>query len=127
MTIFVNILIENLILIIFRGVNQFMQKNQALTLVDNQPADAETELLCLSDRKVEFKEASERADKSELYVFSDAPDQFGVVNGETNMHYRVNLKTQDAKFYADCECADFTYRRRLCKHIAAVLSEILFG
>jgi hypothetical protein len=103
-----------------------MVKNIGLRIVNNG-LTAGSDMICLSDRKVEFKEAAERADRSELYVFADAPDRFGVVNGESKAHYRVNLKTIEARFYADCECADFTYRKRLCKHIAAVLSELLFG
>lgn len=104
-----------------------MQNHQVFTVVPSQPVKIGTEMICLTDRKVEFKAASERADKGELFVFCDAPDRFGVVNGESKNHYKVNLKTIDGKIYSDCECADFTYRRRVCKHIAAVLSEILFG
>lgn len=103
------------------------ETSSVFTVVGSQSFRVGTEMICLTDRKVEFKEASERADKSELYVFADAPDRFGVVNGKSKAHYKVNLKTIEGKIYSDCECADFTYRHRLCKHIAAVLSEVLFG
>ena len=93
----------------------------------NRSFAVDSEMLCLTDRKREFKQASERAEKFELYVFCDAPDRYGVVNGESKDHYCVNLKTVEGRIYADCECADFVYRKRLCKHIAAVIDEILFG
>jgi hypothetical protein len=104
-----------------------MVKNFELKVVKRDAFLLGSEMVSLSGRKLEFKEAAERADKSELYVFCDSPDRFGVVNGETKQHYRVNLKTIEANIYADCECPDFTYRKRVCKHIAAVISEVLFG
>lgn len=87
----------------------------------------DSEMVCLTDRKQEFKQASERAEQSELYVFCDAPDRYGVVNGASKASYGVNLKTRKGRIYAECDCADFVYRKRLCKHIAAVIDEILFG
>ncbi|HEY8561504.1 MAG TPA: SWIM zinc finger family protein [Pyrinomonadaceae bacterium] len=104
-----------------------MVNNFELKIVNQQPHVFDSEMLCLTDRKQEFKQASERAEKSELYVFCDAPDRYGVVNGESKENYGVNLKTRKGRIYADCECADFVYRKRLCKHIAAVIDEILFG
>lgn len=85
------------------------------------------EMISLAGRKLEFKAASERADASELYVFNDGPDVFGVVNGETKQHYSVLLKTVSGQLCASCECPDYLYRKRVCKHIAAVISESLFG
>ena len=105
----------------------FMVDNLELRIVNNEHHLFASEMLCLSERKKEFKQASERAEKSELYVFCDAPDRYDVVNGESRVNYGVNLKTNEGRIYADCECADFVYRRRLCKHIAAVIDEILFG
>jgi hypothetical protein len=104
-----------------------MVNNFELKVINNEPIIFDSEMLCLTDRKQEFKQASERAEKSELYVFCDAPDRYGVVNGESKINYGVNLKTDQGRIYADCECGDFCYRRRLCKHIAAVIDEILFG
>jgi hypothetical protein len=104
-----------------------MVDNFELKIIKNEYLNFDSEMLCLTDRKQEFKQASERAEKSELYVFCDAPDRYGVVNGESKLGYGVNLKTNEGRIYADCECADFVYRKRLCKHIAAVIDEILFG
>lgn len=104
-----------------------MVNNFELKIVNSERFTFNSEMLCLTDRKQEFKHASERAEQSELYVFCDAPDRYGVVNGESKENYGVNLKTNQGRIYADCECADFCYRRRLCKHIAAVIDEILFG
>lgn len=104
-----------------------MINNFELKPVTDQSFMFDSEMLCLTDRKKEFKQASKRAEKSELYVFFDAPDRFGVVNGESKANYDVNLKIREGRIYADCECADFVYRKRLCKHIAAVIDEILFG
>ena len=104
-----------------------MVNNFELKIVKNENFGFDSEMLCLTDRKGEFKQASERAEKSELYVFFDAPDRYGVVNGESKENYGVNLKTSQGRIYAGCECADFVFRKRLCKHIAAVIDEILFG
>ena len=104
-----------------------MVNNFELQVVKPENFYFDTEMLCLTDRKQEFKQASERAEKSELYVFADAPDRYGVVNGESKEIYGVNLKTRKGRIFADCDCADFVFRKRLCKHIAAVIDEILFG
>jgi len=104
-----------------------MVNNFELKVVTNKSHLFNTEMLCLTDRKQEFKQASARAEQSELYVFCDAPDRYGVVNGESKVNYGVNLKTVEGRIYADCDCADFVYRKRLCKHIAAVIDEIIFG
>ena len=104
-----------------------MVNNFELKVATNESLIFNSEMLCLTDRKQEFKQASARAEKSELYVFCDAPDRYGVVNGESKENYGVNLKTTGGRIFADCECADFVYRKRLCKHIAAVIDEILFG
>ena len=104
-----------------------MVNNFELKVVNEDRFPFDSEMLCLTDRRKEFRQASERAEQSELYVFCDAPDRYGVVNGESKVNYGVNLKTAEGRIYADCECADFVYRKRLCKHIAAVVDEILFG
>jgi hypothetical protein len=104
-----------------------MVNNFELKTVTGEVALFDSEMLCLTDRRREFKQASERASNSDLCVFCDAPDRYVVVNGESKVNYGVNLKTADGRIYADCDCADFVYRRRLCKHIAAVIDEILFG
>jgi hypothetical protein len=104
-----------------------MVNNFELKIVNGESHFYDSEMLCLTDRKREFKQASERAEQSELYVFCDAPDRYGVVNGDSKVNYGVNLKTAGGRIFADCECADFVYRKRLCKHIAAVIDEILFG
>jgi hypothetical protein len=104
-----------------------MVNNFELKVVNDERFTFDSEMLCLTDRRQEFRQASERAEQSELYVFCDAPDRYGVVNGESKVNYGVNLKTAEGRIYADCECADFVYRKRLCKHIAAVVDEILFG
>jgi hypothetical protein len=103
-------------------VNNFESKT---VIIDSSLFDSE--MLCLTDRKQEFKQASERASQSQLSVFYDAPSRYGVVNIKSKVNYGVNLKTVDGRIYVDCECADFVYRKRLCKHIAAVIDEILFG
>ena len=104
-----------------------MVNNFELKVAQRGHFEFDSEMLCLTDRKREFRQASDRAEKSDLYVFCDAPDRYGVVNGKTKDHYRINLKTAEGRIFADCECADFVYRKRLCKHIAAVIDEILFG
>lgn len=86
-------------------------------------------MICLSDRKGEFAEALARAGKSDLEVFADwERDTFVVVNNDKANEYKVIFETRaDGKLYGDCECGDFTYRKRICKHIGEVLAESLFS
>lgn len=104
-------------------VNNFDLKDT----LNNESFTFDSEMLCLTDRKQEFKKASERASKSDLCVFCDAPDRYVVVNAEAKANYGVKLRTSDGRIYADCDCGDFVFRKRVCKHIAAVIDEILFG
>ncbi|HRH43439.1 MAG TPA: SWIM zinc finger family protein [Pyrinomonadaceae bacterium] len=94
---------------------------------NNESFTFDSEMLCLTDRKQEFKQASDRASKSDLCVFCDAPDRYVVVNIEARANYGVKLRTAEGRIYADCDCGDFVFRQRVCKHIAAVIDEILFG
>jgi hypothetical protein len=84
--------------------------------------------ICLSDRKGEFKEALKRANENEFDVYAGWDrDTFFVVNKEKNSEYRVEFETIDGKCFVECECKDFMYRKRVCKHIAAALQETMFG
>lgn len=86
------------------------------------------EMISLSNRKKEFFEAVKRGENSNLEVFEAWDmDSFVVVNRDNKNEYRVNLKHVDEMILADCECADFTFRGRVCKHIGAVLVDRLFG
>lgn len=86
------------------------------------------EMICLTERKKEFFEATQRADNSDLEVYVDfEPESYVVVNKDNGKEYRIKLKTAGGQSFADCECEDFTFRRRICKHISAVLTETLFG
>ncbi|MGC2239096.1 MAG: SWIM zinc finger family protein [Pyrinomonadaceae bacterium] len=83
---------------------------------------AKAEMLCVSARRIEFVPALERAAKSNLTVYADfEPDTFVVVNKDNGNEYRVNMKTIDGQLFSDCECEDYCYRRRVCKHIVEVI------
>lgn len=89
---------------------------------------AQTEMICLSERRREFIDAMTRAENSDLEVFNDwEKDCFVVVNHDNNKEYKVNFRTETGRLFSDCECADFVYRKRVCKHISAVLTYTLFG
>lgn len=90
-------------------------------------AQASRKSLCLSERKKEFVEALERGKNSNLEVFADwDKDAFVVVNLDNKAEYRVKLESHKGQLFAECECPDFTYRKRICKHVSEVLTDTLF-
>lgn len=84
-------------------------------------------MICLSERKTEFVEALQRGKDNKFEVYADwDKDAFVVVNLDNKAEYRVSLQTEGGKVYGDCECPDFSFRKRICKHISAVLVDALF-
>lgn len=91
-------------------------------------SENEPDMLCITDRKAEFIEALNRAEKSDLEVFADwEKDSFVVKNYTNDNEYRVNLDSANGKLFAECECKDYEFRKRICKHISAVLTDAMFG
>lgn len=89
------------------------------------PGDA---MICLSDRRDEFKAALKRSFENDLEVFADWDrDSFVVVNKTKKTEYPVKLETINGLVYASCGCKDFEYRRHVCKHIAETLSYTMFS
>ncbi len=83
--------------------------------------------ICLSDRRDEFRTALERGKDNRFDVFADWDrDAFVVVNLDNKNEYRVTLETNGGKLFAECSCNDFTYRKRICKHVSEVLTNALF-
>lgn len=84
--------------------------------------------ICLHDRKDEFRAAMKRGIDGNFEVFAGWDrDTFFVVNKDKNSEYRVEFETIEGKTYAQCECPDFIYRKRVCKHISYTLQEQFFG
>lgn len=84
--------------------------------------------ICLSDRKEEFKSALKRGVNNDFQVSNGwDKDTFFVRNQTNNSEYGVEFEAIDGKIYADCECPDALFRKRVCKHVAAVLEETFFG
>jgi hypothetical protein len=80
------------------------------------------DMLCISERRAEFVEALERGKSSNLEVFPDwERDSFVVVNHDKGNEYRVNMQSVNSQVFAECECPDYEFRKRVCKHIGAVL------
>jgi hypothetical protein len=97
-------------------------------VVNLEEFKAESEMICLSDRKPEFVSALQRAEKSNLEIYEDFEhDTFVVVNRSNNHEYRVALQSKDGAVFAKCTCADFTNRKRICKHIGETLANRMFG
>jgi hypothetical protein len=79
------------------------------------------------EKMSEFAEAVKRGADSSLVVYGDwERDTYVVVNKDSLRQYRVNLQTVDSTTHADCDCPDFIYRERICKHIASVLTGCMF-
>ena len=101
----------------------------------NMPAPVEVaapvkdRMICLSDRKTEFRAAFKRGLENDFEVYPDfEPDTFVVVNRTKQSEYRVRFETRaDGKTYAMCACRDFEFRKHVCKHQAEVLQDMFFG
>lgn len=90
-------------------------------------ARIDPKMICLSNRRREFAEALERGKDSRFEVYADwDKDAFVVVNLDNEAEYRVKLETYKGLLHASCECPDFQYKRRVCKHISEVLTDALF-
>lgn len=91
-------------------------------------AQVSQKMICLGERKSEFTEALNRGKDNRFEVYSDwDKDAFVVVNQDNGAEYRVRLETSRGKLYGECECPDFVYRKRICKHVGEVLTNALFG
>lgn len=75
------------------------------------PAD---KMICLSDRKDEFKAAMRRGIDDDLRVEADTEaDSFLVINRTNYSDYRVRLETREnGKTYSSCECKDYKLSHR---------------
>jgi hypothetical protein len=83
-------------------------------------------MICLSERKAEFTEALNRGKDNRFEVFADWDrDAFVVVNLDNKAEYRVKLETHREQLFASCDCPDFTFRKRICKHASEVLTNAL--
>lgn len=91
------------------------------------PAHTPNLSICLHDRQSEFTEAFKRGMTNEFEIQDgwDA-DTFFVTNRTNNSEYRIQFETIDGKTYAECECRDFIYRKRICKHLSFAFVEIYF-
>lgn len=86
------------------------------------------DMLSISDRRAEFVEALERGKNSRFEVFPYWDrDTFVVVNQDNKNEYHVELQTANGRLYGQCSCPDYTYRKRLCKHISEVLTTTIFS
>lgn len=82
----------------------------------------------LSERKKEFIEALERGFDFTMEVFHGwEKDTFFVKNHTNETEYEVNINAKDGQVFASCTCADFKFRKRICKHSAMVLADTFFG
>ena len=73
----------------------------------------------------ELSDAVKRGKDFDLEVFAGfEKDTFFVKNLTSETEYKVEFETADGKTKPTCECKDFYYRKRICKHIAAVLSDM---
>lgn len=85
-------------------------------------------MICLSERKFEFVEALGRGKDNSFEIYADwDKDAFVVVNSDKGSEYRVKFETRDKKLFGECECPDFQFRKRTCKHLGSVLVDALFS
>ena len=95
--------------------------------VELQPS-GNPKMICLNNRKDEFRAAMKRGLSSEMDVYNDFErDAFVVVNRTNATEYRVSLEMRGGSAFAVCGCGDFQFRRHVCKHIGEVLTETFFG
>lgn len=114
-----------------RRVNYILEDGEILStgvVVSIAELTKFSEMVCLNDRKDEFRAALRRAEQSTLEVFPDFDrDQFVVVNKSNDSEYRVQIEASNGSVFGKCECADFKYKKRVCKHLSAVLADTFFG
>lgn len=97
--------------------------------IETIPAPVLDKMICLSNRKPEFRAAMKRGLSNDFNVYPDfEKDSFVVVNRTSETEYRVRLETRaDGKNYGMCGCKDFYYRKNVCKHLSEVLADTFFG
>lgn len=84
-------------------------------------------MICLSERKMEFAEALQRGKDNRFEVYADwDKDAFVIVNTDNKTEYRVRFETHKNQNFVECSCPDFKYRKRICKHVGEVLTGALF-
>jgi hypothetical protein len=95
--------------------------------------------ICLTDRQDEFQAALGRGfdedfevydgwDTGEFFVINQTKkNEFAMASSEVTYEYKVEIITIDEKLYGECECRDFIWRKRLCKHLSQVLLGKMFG
>lgn len=114
-----------------RRVNYILEDNRICTtavVVSVAELTKFSEMLCLNDRKDEFRAALRRAEQSDLEVFPDYErDAFVVVNKSNDSEYRVSIEASNGSVFGKCACADFKYKKRVCKHLSSVLADTFFG
>lgn len=92
------------------------------------PTAPKAEMISLSERKSEFLEAMKRGAENRLEIFNGWDrDSFHVKNHDSGKEYQVILKTSDGETFGQCDCADAIFRKRVCKHLAEVVSQSVFG
>ncbi len=90
------------------------------------PQPDKSQMICINDRTNEHLEALGRGEKSKLQVFNNFDrNTYAVKNHDTRKEYNVIFHCEGTEVYSSCDCADFTYRHRVCKHISAVLHAAL--
>lgn len=111
-----------------------VQRAREVIALEDAPAEPtaapqnSNRMICLSNRRQEFTEALNRGKDNRFDVFADWDrDAFVVVNLDNRAEYRVKLETQDGSLHASCECPDFGFKKRVCKHIGEVLTNALFN
>jgi hypothetical protein len=87
-----------------------------------------SDMVCINDRTKEYLEGLSRGETSKLSVFNDWDNNsFAVKNLVNRKEYKVNFVCEGKRVFADCDCADFTFRHRVCKHISAVMHDALLS
>jgi hypothetical protein len=100
----------------------------ANTLIASDEPAKDDRMICINVRRAEFSDAIVRGKNSRLEVFEDwDKDAFVVVNSDNKAEYRVHLESRDGQLFCSCECPDFFYRKRVCKHVGEVLTHCLFS
>ncbi len=106
-------------------VNYSLKINKPIVKVPNSP---KAEMISLTERKAEFIEAMKRGSGNRLEVFNAWDrDSFYVKNHDNGKEYQVVLKTESGETFGQCDCADAIFRKRVCKHLAEVVSQSVFG
>lgn len=111
-----------------RRVNWILQDGEirnAATVVELTVLKSQNEMIQLFQNQSDYLSALTRGFDSDLQIFNGwENDTYHVRNRRTGKEYEIKLANKNGVAVGSCSCLDFLNRKRTCKHLAVVLTQI---